>query len=137
MNNSHTLILPSTFQSVELVVDEATTFFAAFFSDDDQLYKIQLLASEAVTNGIEHGNQFDASKNVTVVFVAENDVAVISVEDEGDGFKRKTVSDPLEEANLLEDGGRGLFLMESMADEVRYDQDGRRVTMRIAKSEAS
>lgn len=126
-----TLVLPSTFDSVELAVEEASTFFGHFFKDDDHLYKLQLIASEAVTNGIEHGNKYIEEKTVTVVFKVESEQSVISVEDQGEGFTRKTVSDPLDESNLLEDGGRGLFLMESMADDVRYDMDGRRITLHV------
>lgn len=131
MDTTHTLILPSTFQSVEKAVDDASTFFTQWYDDDDILYTLQLLASEAVTNGIEHGNSYDESKSVTVVYTASHVRATISVEDQGSGFVRKDVADPMDASNLMEDGGRGLFLMESMSDEVRYDLDGRRITIVI------
>lgn len=129
MTDSITFVLPSTFETIERIVDESETFFRRYFTDEEHLYKLQLLASEAVTNGIEHGNAHDESKTVTVIFGVAGDDASISVEDEGTGFDREAVSDPMAESNLLEDGGRGLFLMESMADEVRYDNGGRRVTL--------
>ena len=131
LDKSLTLVLPSTFDSVELAVEEALSFFGHFFRDDDHLYKLHLIASEAVTNGIEHGNKYVEEKTVTVVFRVELELSVISVEDQGEGFKRKTVSDPLDESNLFSDGGRGLFLMESMADDVHYDLDGRRITLNV------
>ena len=49
------------------------------------------------------------------------------VEDEGEGFEREEIADPLASENLLEDGGRGIFLIERMADEVIYENGGRRV----------
>jgi len=132
VENSLTLILPSNFDSIEQVVQEVETFFAPYCSDD-LLYKLQLLASEAVTNGIEHGNNYDEAKNVTVVFLVSENQTVVSVEDQGTGFDRSTVSNPTEVDHLLDSGGRGLFLMEEMADEVAYDLDGRRVTITLLR----
>jgi len=131
LSSTITLILPSNFQSVERVVDESESFFGQFYDDEELLYKLQLLASEAITNGVEHGNEYDESKTVTVIFEADPDVATISVEDQGNGFDRSSVENPLSESHILDDGGRGLFLMEAMADEVKYDLDGRRVTIRV------
>ncbi|MCB0719031.1 MAG: ATP-binding protein [Bacteroidetes bacterium] len=132
MENSLTLILPSSFESIERIVDEVETFFGPYCSDD-LLYKLQLLASEAVTNGIEHGNNYDDGKNVTVVFMVSEERTVVSVEDQGMGFDRARVSNPTEGDHLLDSGGRGLFLMERMADDVSYDLNGRRVTITLLR----
>ncbi len=53
----------------------------------------------------------------------------LKVRDEGDGFRREEARSPLDGGNLLSPSGRGLFLIESVMDEVRYSQDGRCIEM--------
>ncbi len=117
----------STFEELERVVDEAEAFYAACFSDDEKVYTCVLLASEAVTNAIEHGNALDASKKVTIEFQANPNVVSCWVEDQGPGFDRSQIADPLDSDRILADGGRGIFLIEKLADDVKYEKEGRRV----------
>lgn len=88
-----------------------------------------LLTSEAVTNAIEHGNAFDESKSVVLEFISRDSLLEVWVEDEGGGYVRSEVADPLSEEHLLSEGGRGIFLIEHLADEVRYSNNGRRIGM--------
>ena len=121
------LTLPSIHESLERVVDETEAFLSSHVPDDDLSYRILLLATEAVTNAIEHGNGLDASKSVSLHLHYEPERFTVLVEDEGAGFERARVEDPLKQENLLDDGGRGLYLMEALADEVHYENGGRRV----------
>jgi len=122
-----TLEIASTFEELERVVDEAESFLAACFTDDEKVYTGVLLASEAVTNAIEHGNALDESKKVMIDFKASKSVVEIWVEDQGTGFNRADIKDPLNEEQLLADGGRGIFLIEKLADRVAYENNGRRI----------
>lgn len=110
-----------------MVVDLAEAFYASCFDNDDKVFTGVLLASEAVTNAIEHGNNYDESKQVLIEFLLQNGRAECWVEDQGEGFDRQAVADPLASENLLEDGGRGIFLIERLADEVIYEKGGRRI----------
>jgi len=121
------MVLASEHANVEQAVEQAETFFSAHVEDDDVVYNLVLLTSEAVTNGMEHGNQFDPEKNVTLEFRVSGSAIEIVVEDEGPGFERGFVPDPLREDHLFASGGRGLFLLESLADEVKYEDGGRRI----------
>ena len=121
------MVLASEHANVEQAVEQAEAFFSAHVEDDDVVYNLVLLTSEAVTNGIEHGNQFDPEKNVTLEFIVSGSAIEIVVEDEGPGFERGFVPDPLSEDNLFAFGGRGLFLLESLADDVKYEDGGRRI----------
>jgi len=53
----------------------------------------------------------------------------VKVRDEGEGFERDPNHDPLDPANLLAASGRGLFLIESLMDEVKFTQEGRCIEM--------
>ncbi len=123
---------PSVFAHLETIVEETQAFLEAHLPEDDDLvYKIVLLISEAATNAMEHGNQMDESKHVTVHVQAHSAYVEVEVADEGEGFNPESVADPLSEDNLFSDSGRGLFLMEEMADAVEYKDEGRRLWMRF------
>lgn len=88
--------------------------------DDGTFYRVLVATTEAVNNAIQHGNGFDPLKNVIVIcFVAPRSLK-IQVKDEGKGFDVRKVPDPLDEKNLLKEHGRGVFLMTSMTDKVKY-----------------
>lgn len=119
--------IASSFEELEMVVDAAEAFYKSCFQEDDRIFTGVLLASEVVTNAIEHGNQNDESKKVVIEFKSRPGRSECWVEDEGEGFVREEIADPLATENLLEDGGRGIFLIERMADEVIYENGGRRI----------
>jgi serine/threonine-protein kinase RsbW len=123
------LVLRSNFSDLEVAVDEAEAFYARYIEDPEFVYKIVLLTSEAVTNAIKHGNGLDADKSVTVDFSIGSDVCEVWVEDEGSGFDPGSVADPLTDDQIFKDGGRGIFLIEELADEIRYENQGRKIGM--------
>lgn len=88
--------------------------------DDGTFYRLLVAGTEAVNNGILHGNKGDSKKSVHVVCIVSKDSLVFRVKDEGRGFKPENVPDPLEEKNLMKTSGRGIFLMRSLMDKVSY-----------------
>ena len=61
----------------------------------------------------------------------------VRVRDEGPGFDPTRVPDPLAPENLSKSGGRGIFLMRMLMDEVAFrclPDGGMEVTMRIRLS---
>lgn len=121
------LVVPSAFIHLERLVDETEAFLAERVADEDLAYRVVLLASEAATNAMEHGNAMDVDKQVTLDLHVEPERIVLCVEDEGAGFDPEAVDNPLQEDHLFRDSGRGIYLMEHMADEVAYENEGRRV----------
>lgn len=125
------LSLPTSFEAIERVVEASDRFLGEHLDDEDLAYRVVLLASEAVTNAVEHGNAYDEALTVTFDLYVEPGAVAMRVQDEGAGFDRDAVADPLEGENLMADGGRGLMLLEQMADEVRYEDGGRTVWVRL------
>lgn len=121
----------SSFDILDDLVEQAEAYFGAAIDDDDLVYRIVLLATEAVTNAIEHGNENDLNLKVCIWLDVSDSRAQIVVEDEGKGFDPRRLDSPLAQDRLLEASGRGVFLMEELADDVRWEKDGRRVTLRI------
>jgi len=64
------------------------------------------------------------------------DRVVICVQDEGEGFDPDTVENPLQNHNLMRESGRGIFLMQRMADVVRYDRDQRKLCLELLYGKA-
>ena len=54
---------------------------------------------------------------------------LISVTDEGQGFKPETVPDPTTPENIEALNGRGIYLMSHLADKIEYTKKGNSVTM--------
>lgn len=99
------------------------------FEVADYATNIPLALDEAVSNAIKHGNKRDARKRVEIEGQVDGESLRIKVRDEGEGFERDHTHDPLDPANLLAPNGRGLFLIESLMDDVKYTQDGRCIEM--------
>ena len=123
------LELASTFDNVELAVDQVGSFLRELEVNEDTAYRVVLLVSEAVTNAMEHGNGWDASKKVHLRVTAGEERIECTVSDEGDGFDPSVVEDPLEEDNILRSCGRGLYFMRSLADEMHVECGGRRLRL--------
>ncbi len=122
------LKLSSTFEELERLepfVNELQEW--AKFKEND-FNRIMLALSEAVNNAILHGNQQDPDKEVDINTKLETGTLTISVQDEGDGFDPGSIPDPLKEENLLNEGGRGVYLIEQYADSVNFSKGGTKIT---------
>jgi len=94
---------------------------------EDKKNDVLLVLNEAVMNAIIHGNQNDPEKQVTIRAILNSRKMVFKVKDEGPGFDPSQLPDPLDPANLLKQGGRGVFLIHHYADEVHYSKKGNEV----------
>ena len=123
------LALPSSMQHVYLLdVVVAEILRDTGFSEEVR-EQINLAAIEAGTNAIKHGNKEDPNKKALLLFCLDDDKLTIIIEDEGDGFTRREVADPLDPENLLKSSGRGIFLMEAYMDSVIYEAEGTIIKM--------
>ncbi len=98
---------------------------------NDLIYGNILIAlNEAISNAIVHGNKFSKDKEVTVAYnISDNKRLIVSVQDEGNGFDYQLVPDPTDPKNIEKLNGRGVFLIQSLADEVSYLSKGKVVKM--------
>ena len=90
--------------------------------NEDAVYSLSLALRESVTNAIVHGNGNDKDKRVFIEFAPiEGDCQglAIRVRDEGTGFDVTMLADPLTPENLMKPGGRGIFLIRTLMDEMR------------------
>jgi len=88
-----------------------------------------IAVTEAVNNAIKHGNQNDSTKNVSLSLSLEQGLIKFKIEDEGIGFDHGNLPDPTAPENLEKPGGRGIFLMKHLSDEVEFAEGGRIVEL--------
>lgn len=127
------VLLPSDYQSlidVEKLVGDICNDFGV---QDDAFGNVLIAVSEAVNNAIQHGNKNKPSANVTLTVADLHDSFCIQVKDEGDGFAFANLPDPTAPENILKDSGRGVFLMQNLADEVEFVDTGSTVNLYFNK----
>jgi serine/threonine-protein kinase RsbW len=88
-----------------------------------------IAVTEAVNNAIVHGNRNDTSKNVKLTLELLDHSIKFRVEDEGKGFDYHDLPDPTAPENLIKPGGRGIFLMKNLCDEVAFKKKGKVVEL--------
>ena len=131
IHNPTCLKLPSSLSSLETLDSTLTRFMDAVKLDPDASASVMVSTIEAVTNAIRHGNKFSPFKAVLVELRVQPTRIRITVSDEGPGFCPENVSDPTDPELLEVEGGRGVFLIHQLADEVHYQNDGRCVEMQF------
>jgi serine/threonine-protein kinase RsbW len=117
--------VPSQIQAISPFVDQLMHFIAKSRHKDGSEMDSEIALSEALENAIVHGNGEDPHKRVSVTCrCTPNGEASITVEDEGQGFETGTLPDPTAPENRLHPSGRGIYLMKSLMDEVRFEKGG-------------
>ena len=127
------LEIGSRLENVELVQIAVEASLEQLAIEEAVSSQIGTAVREAVANAIKHGNQSDASKQVSVDFGLEGDEIVIEVQDEGLGFDPNRVPNPLEPENLLKPNGRGILLIREFMDRVKYEFQKERGTALIMR----
>ncbi len=95
-------------------------------------YEVRLAVDEALTNAVVHGCQADPTKSVQCcVMCDEEQGMLIIVRDPGPGFDPASVPNPVMGENLFATHGRGIFLINQLVDEVRFEQGGTEIHMRF------
>lgn len=118
---------PENIQKVERFIEQIR---ADWDFKDDVYGNVMVAITEAVNNSIYHGNKTDAGKSVWIRCQAINRFRImVAVEDEGTGFDPNSLPDPTAPENLENPGGRGVFLMTHLSDEINFSDDGRKVEM--------
>lgn len=125
-----TLELPSDLRVIEAAVTYLVARLRSFAYDGSRLnLNFRVGLTEALANAVLYGNRSDRRKHVRVKVSVDPSRVVLWVVDQGDGFDAAAVPDPTLPDNLERAGGRGLFLIRNLMDEVEYNDRGNAVRM--------
>ena len=101
--------------------------------NEDFYGNVLIAVTEAVNNAIIHGNKNKYELSVAVAVGDRPEEFCFSVEDRGDGFDYNNLPDPTSPENIMKENGRGIFLMKNLADELEFEEDGRKVNIYFVK----
>lgn len=121
--------IPSLSENIRIVESFIDNAREQFQLNDDIYGNIMIAVTESVNNAILHGNNGNKNKNVHLSLELEEDIIKFIVQDEGDGFDYKNLPDPTSPDNIDKPGGRGIFLMKNLCDEVNFKDDGKIVEL--------
>jgi serine/threonine-protein kinase RsbW len=111
---------------VEKLIDEIS---AKYELHSDVYGKILLAVVEGVNNAIVHGNRLDREKDVVLEYQILPEQAEFIINDQGEGFDPSVVPDPTKPENLEKSHGRGIFLMNHLADKIEFNNNGKSVKL--------
>lgn len=127
--NSVKIQIPSLVENIRIIESFIDNAKDQFKISDDLYANIMVAVTESVNNAIRHGNNCDKNKNVNLTLLLEDKTIKFIVEDEGNGFDINSLPDPTAPENIEKPGGRGIFLIQNLCDEVKFLNDGRIVEM--------
>jgi serine/threonine-protein kinase RsbW len=129
--NSIKLEIPSLTENIRIIESFIDNAKDKYNIDDDIYGNIMIAVTESVNNAIRHGNTLQNNKNVIISLILEQDIITFTVQDQGPGFDFQNLPDPTAPENIDKPGGRGIFLMKHLADEVKFKDRGRLVELRF------
>lgn len=129
------LRVPSDTARVEEAVELVARHLEAHFADRHAVrFNCRVALSEALTNAITYGNCGDLSKHVLVRVQFGRTAIEMEVEDEGAGFDPELIPDPTQPDRILNPDGRGIFMIQRLVDEVRFNPRGNAICMILRRA---
>ena len=113
--------LPSSLESLT-IVEQIIEDIKNLYGVPEEMYgNILVSVSEAINNAIRHGNAANLSIPISFSFESTDDEYRFIIQDQGPGFDFENPD------NIEKPDGRGIFIMRSLADEVKFLEGGSRV----------
>ena len=121
--------IPSLIENIQVIESFIDNAKEEFEINDDMYGNIMISVTECISNAIVHGNQSESSKLVHLELQMEPGILRCSIEDEGNGFDFNQLPDPTDPENIENVGGRGIFLMKHLSDEVKFEEGGKKTVL--------
>lgn len=121
--------IPSMLENIRMIESFIDNAKEEYQLDDGIYGNIMIAVTESVNNAIRHGNKLDPNKNVKLCLLLNESQITFLIEDEGEGFDFNDLPDPTSPENIEKPGGRGIFLMRHLADEVNFKDKGKLVEL--------
>jgi serine/threonine-protein kinase RsbW len=125
--------MDSTLETVNSAEETAGRMATQAGFDDEEVMKISMAVREAAVNAVLHGNAYDPTKKVMLVFELTANDLVITIRDQGKGLDAGKIPDPLAPENLLKTSGRGIFLIRSFMDVVEIHPSSTGTELKMIK----
>ncbi len=121
--------IPSLIENVKIIESFIDNARDKYHINDDIYGNIMISVTECVSNAIIHGNKEESQKTVQLeLHFSENHLQFIII-DEGEGFDYGHLADPTSPENLEKTGGRGIFIIKHLSDEVKFEDNGKKIIL--------
>lgn len=122
--------IPADIEIIDGVVAEVMSLVSQTGCAVDKEFEVEVSLREALANAVLHGCKGDPAKQVTVwVACADSLGVLVVVRDPGEGFDPASIPSPVVGENVFQSHGRGIFLINQLMDEVRFERGGTEIHM--------
>ena len=122
--------LPASAEYVSLIRLTLSGVFTRAGASYDDIEDSKIAVSEAVTNAVKHAYKYSEQNGmINICFELFDDKIKIIISDQGESFDYESTKSKLvpyqenENIDFLREGGLGLFLIESLMDEVKVSKE--------------
>ena len=118
--------------SIRPLVDSIMQMVRAMGCAAGRETEVEIALLEALANAVVHGCKNNPEKKVECcVACDETRGMLIVIRDPGEGFDPKSIPSPVQGQNVFSLHGRGVFLINQLADDVHYEKGGTEIHIRI------
>lgn len=117
-------VFSSTLENIDMACRKTNDFLKSRITGiESELFSINLVVREGLSNAIRHGNANDPNKKVRFELrIKPGPCIQVEIEDQGDGFDwRRQQNEVLPED---EDHGRGIIIMDAYFTSYSYNEKG-------------
>ena len=126
------MTIPGDINAISPVIEKVLAVVTEMGCAAGREFEIELALNEALTNAIKHGSAHDPSKQIQCCVACDHTRGMlIVVRDPGPGFDPASIPNPVVGQNLFSTSGRGIYLINQLMDEVRFEKGGTEIHMRI------
>ena len=126
-------ILDAVHESVEILTRHAFAGLPTTVECERYRNKLKTLLCEALANAIVHGHREDPTKFVHVRIEVDQALVRVHVTDEGPGLDLAAAFAALDPTDLERETGRGLLMIQKLADSVSFNPQGNSICMTLRR----
>ncbi len=124
------LTIPGEVAAIPPAVERIMANVRAMGCGSGKEFEIEVALTEALANAVVHGCEHDPGKDVQVCAGCDPARGIlIVVRDPGPGFDPSQVPSPVVGQQVYSEGGRGIYLINQLMDEVRFGRGGAEIWM--------
>lgn len=124
------LTIPGDVGAIAPAVDKIMANVREMGCASGKEFEIELALTEALANAVIHGCEHDPGKDVQVCAGCDPGRGIlIIVRDPGPGFDPSQVPSPVVGEQVYAEGGRGIYLINQLMDEVQFGRGGTEIWM--------
>jgi serine/threonine-protein kinase RsbW len=125
--------LEARVEAIPPFVDEIMEIVSSMGCAAGKEREVEMALLEALANAVQHGCKNDPTKQVECcVACDESRGLLIVIRDPGAGFDPASIPSPIVGQNLYSSHGRGIYLINQLMDEVRFEKGGTEIHMKIS-----